>query len=203
MTTAFVWYWSKAVEVSMLLAVAAAAPALAAAAADPAGATGPAVTAERPAIQPQTAPVACGDKMTDAERDAYGRRIAAAATPEERAKIWAVYVIALNQTTPEQPLVGNPARGASLHRGCFGCHGIERYVAPVTNMAASFVDSLLRASGLSDLPPPTRFKGRITSLAALRDAVSRRNDLLNPKMSPQELADLVAYLNAEYYKFPQ
>jgi mono/diheme cytochrome c family protein len=106
----------------------------------------------------------------------------------------------------ERPLVGDPARGASVHSACFGCHGMERYVAPVTNMAATFTDSLLRASGLSDVPPAaqgTRFKGRITSLAALRDAVARRNDYLNPRLTPQEFEDVIAYLNAEYYKFPQ
>ena len=59
-------------------------------------------------------------------------------------------------------------------------------------------------SGLSDLPPtePARFKGRITALDALRNAVGRRNDFLNPKMTPQEIEDVVAYLNATYYKFP-
>jgi len=75
----------------------------------------------------------------------------------------------------------------------------------VTHATAGFIDSVLRASGLSDLPPtePTRFKGRITSIEALRDAVSRRNDFLNPKMTPQEIEDVVAYLNATYYKFPE
>ena len=102
-------------------------------------------------------------------------------------------------------LVGDPARGARLHSGCFGCHGIERYTAPVTYATAGFFDSLLRASGLSDLPPaePKRFKGRIASLDVLRDAVLRRNDFLNPKMTPQEVEDVVAYLNATYYRFAQ
>ena len=44
---------------------------------------------------------------------------------------------------------------------------------------------------------------RFTSLAALRDGVNRRNDYLNPKMSPQEIEDVVAYLNETYYRFPQ
>jgi cytochrome c len=117
------------------------------------------------------------DKMSPAERDAYRAR----------------------------GLVGDPARGAKLHQGCFGCHGIERYTAPVTRATAGFFDSLLRASGLSDLPPeePKRFKGRITSLDVLRDAVLRRNDLLSPKMTPQEVEDVVAFLNVTYYRFPQ
>ena len=117
------------------------------------------------------------DKMSPAERDAYRAR----------------------------GLVGDPARGAQLHQGCFGCHGIERYTAPVTRATAGFVDSVLRASGLSDLPPaePKRFKGSITSLDVLRAAVLRRNDFLSPKMTPQEVEDVVAYLNATYYRFPR
>lgn len=116
------------------------------------------------------------DKMTAEERDAY------------RAK----------------SLVGDAARGARLHQGCFGCHGIERYTAPITYASASFIDSLLRASGLSDLPPsePKRFKGRITSIDALRASVTRRNDYFNPQLTAQEIEDVVAYLNATYYRFP-
>ena len=145
------------------------------------------------------------EQMTGAERDAYRRRMETAATPEEKARIRAEYTKAAEMPSPSPPLVGDPVKGASLHRACFSCHGIERYVAPVTYAAASFLDSVLRASGLSDLPPaePTRFKGKIKSLPALRDGVSRRNDFLSPKMTPQEIEDVVAYLNATYYKFPQ
>ncbi|HYL90838.1 MAG TPA: c-type cytochrome [Burkholderiales bacterium] len=100
-------------------------------------------------------------------------------------------------------LVGDPARGAKLHQGCFGCHGIERYTQPVTHASAAFMDSVLRASGLSDLPPaePKRFKGRITSVDALRAAVVRRNDYFNPQLTAQEIEDVVAYLNKTYYNF--
>ena len=155
------------------------------------------------------------DRMTSAERDTYRRRMAAAATPEEKARIRAEYAKAADAKAadtkaadapaPAPKLVGDPARGATLHQGCFGCHGIERYVAPVTYALATFTDSVLRASGLSDLPPvePKRFKGRATSLSALREGVIRRNDYLNPKMTPQEIEDVVAYLNVTYYKFPQ
>lgn len=146
-----------------------------------------------------------GDRMSSAERDAYRRRMQAATTPEEKVRICAEYAKAPGAPPPAHPLVGDPTRGAALHRACFACHGIERYVAPVTYAAASFIDSVLRASGLSDLPPAesTRFKGRIKSLAALREGVNRRNDLLNPKMTPQEVEDIVAYLNVTYYNFPQ
>jgi mono/diheme cytochrome c family protein len=170
-----------------------------------AAAPGAAQSAEKPAMPATEREVIPGaERMTPAERDAYRLRMEAATTPEEKAKVRAEFAGAVEKVAAAGPLVGNPERGASLHRGCFGCHGIERYVAPVTRAAASFFDSVLRASGLSDLPPtePTRFKGRIASLEALRDAVSRRNDFLNPKMTPQEIEDVVAYLNATYYKFP-
>jgi len=145
------------------------------------------------------------DKMTSAERDLYRRRMESAATPEEKAGIRAQYAKAASAPAADRPLVGDPVRGAALHSGCFSCHGIERYVAPVTYAAASFMDSVLRASGLSDLPAtePARFKGRIKSLQALRVGVMRRNDYLSPKMTAQEVEDVVTYLNQTYYKFPQ
>jgi mono/diheme cytochrome c family protein len=167
------------------------------------GADGNAANPAMPAVERELIPGA--DRMTSAERDAYRRRMAAATTPEEKARIRAESAKSPDEAAPVRPLVGDPARGAALHRACFGCHGIERYVAPVTYAAASFIDSVLRASGLSDLPPaePIRFKGKATSLAAIREGVNRRNDYLNPKMTPQEVEDVVAYLNATYYNFPQ
>ena len=145
------------------------------------------------------------ERMTDAERDAYRRRMEQAATPEEKAKVRAEYARAAEKKAAEPPLVGDPQRGARIHGVCFSCHGIERYTAPVTSAAASFFDSVLRASGLSDEPPPPspRFRGRARSVEDLRAAVNRRNELLNPKMTPQEVEDVVAYLNATYYKFPE
>ena len=113
-------------------------------------------------------------------------------TPEER------------EAYRNRALIGDPARGSKLHQGCFDCHGVERYTATVTRATASFIDSLLRASGFSDEPPAkqSRFKGRIDSIDALRAAVLRRNDYFNPKLTPQEVEDVVAYLNVTYYKFP-
>jgi mono/diheme cytochrome c family protein len=171
-------------------------------AADP----GAAQTAAGPVVQAAERELIPGaENMTAAERDTYRRRMGAAATLEEKATIRAEYAKAAEIGTPAAPLVGDPGRGAAVHSACFSCHGIERYIAPVTNMAATLIDSVLRASGLSDLPPaePTRFKGRAKSLAAVREGVIRRNDLLNPKLTPQEIEDVVAYLNTTYYKFPQ
>ena len=185
----------KVLEIFILLAGSAA---MNAAALDAARGTGGPAAVEREVIPG-------ADRMSSAERDAYRRRMEAATTPEEKAGIRAEYAKAANQPAPAPALVGDPVRGATLHRGCFSCHGIEQYVAPVTYAMATFTDSVLRASGLSDLPPvePTRFKGRIKSMAALREGVNRRNDYLNPKMTPQEIEDVIAYLNATYYKFPR
>ena len=194
---AFVPGMKKALEILALLAGAAV---MSAAAVDTAR------SAEGPAAQPPERELIPGaDRMSSAERDTYRRRMQAAATPEEKARIRAEYVKSAQEPAPGQALVGDPARGATLHRACFGCHGIERYVAPVTYAAATFMDSVLRASGLSDLPPaePVKFKGRASSLAAVREGVTRRNEYLNPKMTPQEIEDVVAYLNATYYNFPK
>lgn len=143
------------------------------------------------------------EKLTAEEREAYRRRMAGAATAQDKAKIRAEYAVAAAKPAPV--LVGDPTRGALVHTACFSCHGVERYLAPVTHLAATFFDSVLRASGLSDLPPaePKSFKGRAKSMEELRAGVVRRNDLLNPKLTAQEIEDVVAYLNATYYKFPQ
>jgi hypothetical protein len=68
---------------------------------------------------------------------------------------------------------GDPVRGAALHEACLGCHGTELYVAP---------------------------KAKIKSLSALKKEVDRWNDRYNPKFSKQEIEDLVAYLNRDFYK---
>ena len=68
---------------------------------------------------------------------------------------------------------GDPLRGAALHEACLGCHGTELYVPP---------------------------KAKIKSLSALKKEVDRWNDRYNPKFSKQEIEDLVAYLNRDFYK---
>lgn len=199
-TNGSMWGLRKALEIFILMG---AAWVMTAAALDAAAQQKGTSGAPDPASQREVIPGA--DLMTSAEREAYRQRMDAAATPEEKARIRAQHVKAIEAPPKQRALVGDPQRGASLHKGCFGCHGIERYVAPITYASATFIDSILRASGLSDIPPvePTRFKGRIKSLAALREGVTRRNDYLNPKMTPQEIEDVVAYLNATYYNFPQ
>jgi mono/diheme cytochrome c family protein len=69
---------------------------------------------------------------------------------------------------------GDPGRGAALHEACLGCHGTELYVPP---------------------------KAKVKTLSALKKEVDRWNDRYNPKFSKQEIEDLVAYLNRDFYKF--
>jgi mono/diheme cytochrome c family protein len=68
---------------------------------------------------------------------------------------------------------GDPVRGAALHDACLGCHGTELYVAP---------------------------RAKIKSLSALKKEVDRWNDRYNPKFSKQDVEDMVAYLNRDFYK---
>lgn len=69
---------------------------------------------------------------------------------------------------------GDPVKGASLHDDCLGCHGTELYVPP---------------------------RAKVRTLAALKTETEKWNDRMNPKFTKQEIDDLVAYLNANFYKF--
>lgn len=69
---------------------------------------------------------------------------------------------------------GDPARGGKLHEDCLGCHGTEVYVPP---------------------------RAKVKSLSALKKEVERWNDRMNPKFTKQEIEDMAAWLNREFYKF--
>lgn len=71
---------------------------------------------------------------------------------------------------------GDPGKGAKLHEDCLGCHGVELYVPP---------------------------RAKVKTLSALKKEVERWNDRMNPKFTKKEIEDLVAYLNANFYKFAQ
>ena len=76
---------------------------------------------------------------------------------------------------PAAQAAGDPARGEKLHQDCLGCHGTELYVPP---------------------------KAKVKTLAALKKEVQRWNDRMNPKFTTQEVDDIVAWLNRDFYKFP-
>jgi mono/diheme cytochrome c family protein len=69
---------------------------------------------------------------------------------------------------------GDAATGERLHRSCLQCHGTEVYKA----------------------------NAKIKSMAALRKETLRWADYYNPKFTKQELDDLLAYLNRDFYKLP-
>jgi mono/diheme cytochrome c family protein len=77
--------------------------------------------------------------------------------------------------TPAVQAAGDPVRGEKLHQDCLGCHGTELY-----------------------LPP----KAKVKTLAALKKETERWNDRMNPKFTAQEVSDIVAWLNRDFYKFP-
>jgi mono/diheme cytochrome c family protein len=69
---------------------------------------------------------------------------------------------------------GNAANGERLHRSCLQCHGTEVYIPGA----------------------------KIKSLAALKKETVRWGNSYNPKFTRQEIDDLVAYLNRDFYKLP-
>lgn len=69
---------------------------------------------------------------------------------------------------------GDPVRGAQIHEVCLDCHGTALYV---------------------------KLDRKIKSLDALYKETLRWGDYYNPALSPQDVDDLVAYLNRDFYKF--
>jgi hypothetical protein len=81
-------------------------------------------------------------------------------------------VLAIPVTTQA---AGDHVRGGKLHEDCLGCHGTELYVPP---------------------------RAKVKTLSALKKETQRWNDRMNPKFNAQEIDDIVAWLNRDYYKFP-
>lgn len=69
---------------------------------------------------------------------------------------------------------GDPERGARVHEVCLDCHGTGIYL------------------------PPQR---KIKSLEALHLDVKRWGDYYAPALTEQDVEDVTAYLNRDYYKF--
>ena len=68
---------------------------------------------------------------------------------------------------------GDPVKGEALHASCLGCHGNELYVPP---------------------------RAKVKTLSALRKETVKWNDRMNPKFTRQEIDDIVAYLNRDFYR---
>jgi mono/diheme cytochrome c family protein len=164
--------------------------------------------------------------MTSAEREHYRARMQGATHPDEKARIRSEQVkamdarargfgLSLRDSVPA-PVKGDVSRGAALHNVCFSCHGPERYTAAKARSENFLADALIIAGGVetptlvdaatrapASLPSgyPQMARSKIRDVAGLKRAVLRWNDYFNPKLTDQELEDLVAYLNASYYKF--
>lgn len=91
-----------------------------------------------------------------------------------RPLITALFFSVLAGGIPAAQAAGNPVRGESLHQDCLGCHGTELYVAP---------------------------RAKAKTLAVLKKETLRWNDRMNPKFTAQEVDDIVAWLNRDFYKF--
>lgn len=89
----------------------------------------------------------------------------------------AACLAALLAACGEPPVpAADPARGEALHGACTQCHGTEVYVPP---------------------------KRRVSSLDQLRKETIRWAGMYNPGFTPAEIEDLVAYLNRDFYRFPE
>jgi mono/diheme cytochrome c family protein len=162
--------------------------------------------------------------MTPAEREQYRQRMQAAPSAQEKARIRSEHIEVMEQRARGVGLAlnlapvakrGDPARGSALHNVCFSCHGPERYVAAKERAESFLASSIVVASGIEStavgaterhpesLPPgaPRMAKSQLRNVAGLKRAVTRWNDFFNPRLSESEIDDLVAYLNAAYYKF--
>lgn len=69
---------------------------------------------------------------------------------------------------------GDAARGAELHKICLDCHGTELYARP---------------------------DRKVKSEDGLRKELLRWGDYYNPALTEQDIDDLYAYLNRDFYKF--
>ena len=69
---------------------------------------------------------------------------------------------------------GDATRGEAVHEVCLQCHDTSVYEPP---------------------------KRRGKTLAALQRETRRWSDMYNPRLTAQEVADLVAFLNARFYHF--
>jgi mono/diheme cytochrome c family protein len=73
-----------------------------------------------------------------------------------------------------EPVKGDAARGAELHKICLDCHGTELYARP---------------------------DRKVKSKDGLRKELLRWGDYYNPALTEQDIDDLYAYLNKDFYKF--
>lgn len=93
-----------------------------------------------------------------------------------RSGVWAAMLAAMLALAGcgDSAIKGDPVRGAQIHDVCLDCHGTGPYTSP---------------------------ERKIKSRDALRKEVARWGDYYNPALSDQDIDDLVAYLDKDFYKF--
>lgn len=102
-------------------------------------------------------------------------RAPADATRRSAARLFAAPLLAALFAFPPAALAaGDPEKGKVLHESCLQCHGTELYVPP---------------------------KRKVKTLRELERETVRWGGYYNPKLTKQEVADLVAWLNRDFYKF--
>jgi mono/diheme cytochrome c family protein len=93
---------------------------------------------------------------------------------DRRAGLLLAAALACGLAACDAGLKGDAARGEKVHEACLQCHGTGVYLPPVRKI---------------DTPD------------ALRREVARWGDYYNPALSEQEIEDLVAYLDRDFYRF--
>lgn len=75
---------------------------------------------------------------------------------------------------PSHALTGDPVRGEKLHARCLDCHGTGPYAPD---------------------------KRKVKSLSSLRKEVKRWGTYYAPALNEQDVEDITAWLNREFYRF--
>lgn len=99
-------------------------------------------------------------------------------TSTTKLKLGLVAMLALlagcSSSSSNPPTTGDPVRGEKVHAVCLDCHGTGVY---------------------------TSAERKVKSLKTLRQEVARWGDYYSPALSEQDNADVVVYLNTQFYKF--
>ena len=179
----------------------------------------------QPRTEPELIPGAY--LMTSPEREAYRQRMQAAATAEAKARVRSEHIRAMDVRARNVGLALNlepvakregaaAGKAATLRNVCFSCHGSERYERAKQQVESYLAASLATAGGVEDITPvqlgassptalppgaPQMSRSRVQNLAGLKRAIVRLNDYFSPKLTNAEVDELVADLNAAYYRF--
>ena len=91
----------------------------------------------------------------------------------------AALAIALVATLAAAPLalaLGDAEKGEALHKSCLQCHNTSQYQAP---------------------------KAKVKTFKQLQQETAKWADYYHPKFDRLEVANLVAYLNRDFYRLPE